>query len=147
MPTAHSNTTAFSVDPVDALVDDTLSDLATRAPADFVARLLKRRVDNGGTLPKAVFDAVGERLDLQSLGPCMALLAQHISPKAAEQVLWSCLCEQLNLAVLAEMWQHVVLAFYSSVDKVPARIADLVKIRLAATKGPVLGNQLDTQMT
>ena len=147
MPTAHSNTTAFSVDPVDALVDDTLSDLATRAPADFVARLLQRRVDNGGTLPSAVFDAVGERLDLQSLGPCLALLAQQISPKAAEQVLWSCLYEQRDLAVLSELWQHIVLAFYGGVDKVPARIADLVKARLAATKGPGFGAQSDTQMT
>jgi hypothetical protein len=147
MPTAHSNTTAFSVDPVDALVHDTLSDLATHPLADFVARLVQRRADNSGSLPREVFDAVGERLDLQSLGPCLVLLAQQISTKAAEQVLWSCLWEQRDPAVLAELWQHVVLAFYGGADKVPARIAELVKLRLAATKWHVLGTQYDTHMT
>lgn len=146
-PTAHSNTTAFSVDPADALVHDTLSDLERHLLPDFVARLVERRANNGGTLPSAVFDAVGERLNLQSLGPCLVLLAQQISPKAAERVLWSCLCEQHNLAVLSDLWQQVVLVFYGSVEKVPARITELVKVRLAPTKGPQLAIQNDTHMT
>ena len=147
MPTAHSNTTAFSVDPVDALVHDTLSDLESHPLADFVARLAQRRANNGGTLPSAVFDAMGERLNLQSLGPCLVLLAQQISPKAAERVLWSCLSEQHDLAVLSALWLQVVLVFYGSVEKVPARITELVKVRLAPTKGPQLAIQNDTHMT